>query len=199
MKFRKQILKHAILAIFVTGIFLKINVDKFSRVFYNQLYPTKTVGIVRKENNMILSTKGRYGLKAVFELSLNYGLGPVSLKTISKKYEISESYLEQLFAKLRKDGYIDTVRGPLGGYFLAKDPKEITVGMILRTLEGDITTSECLNKEVCSREAICATRVIFEKIENSINNVIDNITLADMYEERKNINMEETNGEKDLP
>ncbi len=140
---------------------------------------------------MILSTKGRYGLKAIFELSVNYGLGPVSLKKISEKYDISESYLEQLFAKLKKDGYIDTIRGPQGGYMLAKKPEEITVGMVLRTLEGDIKTSDCINNEVCSRESICATRVIFEKIENSINNVIDNITLADMYEEQKNILTEE--------
>ncbi len=150
---------------------------------------------------MILSTKGRYGLKAIFELALNYGSGPVSLKKIAEKYEISESYLEQLFAKLKKSGYIDTIRGPQGGYFLANKPDEITVGMILRTLEGDITTSECISKEVCSRESICATRVIFEKIENSINNVIDNITLADMCEERKtNLTnlMEEKNGQETL-
>ncbi len=83
------------------------------------------------------------------------------------------------------------MRGPQGGYFLAKNPNEITVGMILRTLEGDITTSECINKEVCSRESICATRVILEKIEKSINNVIDNITLADMQAEQKNILTEE--------
>ncbi len=140
---------------------------------------------------MILSTKGRYGLKAVFELALNYGLGPVSLKRISDKYDISESYLEQLFAKLKKNGYIDTVRGPQGGYFLAKEPGEITVGMILRTLEGDITTSECVNREVCSRESVCATRVILEKIEKSINDVIDNITLADMQKEQENILTEE--------
>jgi len=140
---------------------------------------------------MILSTKGRYGLKAIFELSLNYGLGPVSLKRISEKYNISENYLEQLFAKLKKKGYIKTVRGAQGGYLLAKDPKDITVGMILRTLEGEITTSECLGKEVCSRESICATRSIFGKIEKSINDVIDNITLADMYEDHKNIITEE--------
>lgn len=140
---------------------------------------------------MILSTKGRYGLKAVFELSLNYGEGPVSLKKISEKYNISVNYLEQLFAKLKKKGYIETVRGAHGGYLLAKEPKEITVGMILRTLEGDITASDCLAKEVCGRESICATRGIFEKIENSINNVIDNITLADMYEEHKIIMAEE--------
>jgi Rrf2 family protein len=147
---------------------------------------------------MILSTKGRYGLKAVFELSKNYGLGPVSLKKISEKYNISESYLEQLFAKLKKCGYIDTVRGPQGGYLLAHSPETITVGMILRTLEGEITTSDCVNNEVCSRESICATRVIFEKIEKSINDVIDNITLADMYEEQKNILTEEKNEQKAL-
>ncbi len=140
---------------------------------------------------MILSTKGRYGLKAIFELSLNYGLGPVSLKKISEKYDISESYLEQLFSKLRKDGYIETVRGPQGGYMLAKQPGEITVGMILRTLEGDITTSECITKEICSREPVCVTRVVLEKIENSIKDVIDNITLADMHEEKKHILTEE--------
>jgi Rrf2 family protein len=140
---------------------------------------------------MILSTKGRYGLKAVFELSLNYGLGPVSLKKISDKYNISENYLEQLFSKLKKKGYIVTVRGAQGGYLLAKDPSELTVGMILRTLEGEMTTSDCLGKEICSREAICATRGIFEKIEKSINDVIDNITLADMYEDHRNINTEE--------
>ncbi|HHZ03172.1 MAG TPA: Rrf2 family transcriptional regulator [Tissierellia bacterium] len=146
---------------------------------------------------MILSTKGRYGLKAVFELSMNYGLGPVSLKKISSKYDMSESYLEQLFAILRKKGYIETVRGPQGGYLLAKDPKEITVGMILRALEGDITTSECISKEVCSREAVCATRVIFEKIENSINHVIDNITLADMKTEKYNL-LEENNEQESI-
>lgn len=147
---------------------------------------------------MILSTKGRYGLKAIFELSMNYGLGPISLRKISEKYDISDSYLEQLFAMLKKAGYIDTVRGPHGGYLLARPPEEITVGMVLRTLEGEITTSECVNKEVCSRESICATRNIFEKIENSINDVIDNITLADMYKEQKTILTEEKNEQENI-
>lgn len=140
---------------------------------------------------MMLSTKGRYGLKAAFELAVNYGAGPVSLKKISEKYDISENYLEQLFAKLKKKGYIETVRGAQGGYMLALKPDDVTVGMILRALEGDITPSECLNGDVCSREAVCATRVIWEKIEKSINDVIDNITLADMFEEQKAIESRE--------
>ncbi len=131
---------------------------------------------------MILSTKGRYGLKAAFELALSYGDGPVPLKRICDKYEISENYLEQLFGKLKRAGYIKSTRGVQGGYSLAKEPKDITVGMILRALEGEITASNCVSKETCSREAICATRTIWEKIESSINNVIDNISLFDMIE-----------------
>lgn len=134
---------------------------------------------------MILSTKGRYGLKAAFELALSYGDGPVPLKRICDKYDISENYLEQLFSKLKKSGYINTTRGVNGGYSLAKEPKDITVGMILRALEGEITASNCVSKESCSREAICATRTIWEKIESSINNVIDNISLLDMVEDKE--------------
>lgn len=133
---------------------------------------------------MILSTKGRYGLKAAFELALSYGDGPVPLKRICDKYEISENYLEQLFGKLKRAGYIKSTRGVQGGYSLAKEPKDITVGMILRALEGEITASNCVSKETCSREAICATRTIWEKIESSINNVIDNISLFDMIEDK---------------
>ncbi len=140
---------------------------------------------------MILSTKGRYGLKAIFELALSYGEGPVSLKKICDKYQISENYLEQLFGKLKRAGHIESTRGAQGGYSLARNPKDITVGMILRTLEGEITASDCINKEICSRESICATRTIWEKIETSINNVIDNISLFDMIEEHKKITMEE--------
>lgn len=136
---------------------------------------------------MILSTKGRYGLKAIFELAVNYGEGPVSLKKISEKYGISENYLEQILAKLKKKGFIKTIRGAQGGYLLSKLPEEITVGMILRALEGEMTPSECLSGDVCSRESECATRLVWEKIENGINDVIDNITLADMYNENKKI------------
>lgn len=142
---------------------------------------------------MILSTKGRYGLKAAFELALNYGKGPISLKSISNKYDISENYLEQLLAKLKKSGYINTVRGVNGGYMLSREPVDITVGMVLRSLEGDITTSDCISKATCSRESVCATRVIFEKIEKSINAVIDNTSLEDMVNQHSEVMQEVCN------
>ncbi len=143
---------------------------------------------------MLLSTKGRYGLKATFELALNYGNGPLSLKIISRKYNISENYLEQLLSKLRKKGYIKTVRGVNGGYLLALEPSEITVGMILRALEGEMSPSDCLSSELCSRESVCATRVVFEKIEKSINDVIDSTYMIDMVNQHREVMKEHTKG-----
>lgn len=136
---------------------------------------------------MLLSTKSRYGLKASMELAFLYGQGPINLKTISQKYDIPKGYLEQLLAKLKKSGYVKTTRGKLGGYYLAKSPEEITVGMILRTLEGNITSSDCLSNENCGKENTCTTRAIFEEIEKSINNIIDNTTLEDMIKKKDQI------------
>lgn len=147
---------------------------------------------------MILSTRGRYGLKATFELALNYGKGPISLNTISSKYNISENYLEQLMSKLKKKGYIKTVRGANGGYMLSQDPSNISVGMILRTLEGDITPSDCLTNEICARESICASRIVFEKIEKSISDVIDHTSLLDMVQDYSKVMQEDTNGQKNI-
>ena len=145
---------------------------------------------------MLLSTKGRYGLKASLELAFFYGDGPINLKSISEKYKIPESYLEQLLSKLKKSGYIETIRGKQGGYLLAKEPKDITVGMILRALEGDITSSDCLKNENCGAENTCVTRIIFEDIEKSINKIIDNTTLYDMVKKRNEISKEARQWEK---
>ena len=83
---------------------------------------------------MKLSTKGRYGLKAMFELSINQNAGPIPLKYIAKRQNISEQYLEQIFSALKKSGLVKSVRGAQGGYLLAKDPSDITVGNILTVL-----------------------------------------------------------------
>ncbi len=167
---------------------MEINVDKYTRVYYTHLKSSNSLGI--RGDCLLLSTKGRYGLKATFELAKNYGQGPVSLKIISQMYNISENYLEQLLSKLKKKGYIKTVRGVNGGYLLAIDPSEITVGMILRALEGELSPSDCLSSDLCSRESICATRVVFERIEKSINDVIDKTYLSDMVSQHTKV-MEE--------
>ncbi len=131
---------------------------------------------------MILSTKGRYGLKMMYEFALNYGKGPMSLKEVSQKQQLSETYLEQIIAHLRKAGLVTSIRGAQGGYELSKKPEDITVGEVIKILEGPLAPSDCVldDEPDCSRADYCVTRVIWEKIMDSINNVIDSITLNDM-------------------
>jgi len=131
---------------------------------------------------MILSTKGRYGLKMMYEFALNYGKGPMSLKEVALKRQLSETYLEQLIAHLKKADLVISIRGAQGGYELKRKPSEITVGEIIRVLEGPLAPSECVmdDEPECSNAEYCVTRLIWEKIMDSINNVIDSITLNDM-------------------
>ncbi len=136
---------------------------------------------------MKLSTRGRYGLKAIFELSSHYGEGPVPLNEIASKQNLSESYLEQLFSVLRREGVITSVRGAQGGYMISRDPEEITVGQVLRSLEGDMAPSDCIlegDEIACPREDECVTKIVWIKIKESIDNVIDSITLKDMLDDQ---------------
>lgn len=131
---------------------------------------------------MKLSTKGRYGLMAMFELALEYGNGPIPLRSIAEKQGLSDNYLEQLFSVLRRDQLINSVRGAQGGYMLSRPPKEITAGDILRSLEGEIVPADCTsdNPKECAKEDTCATKLVLVKIKSSIDEVIDSITLQDM-------------------
>ncbi|NLI66756.1 MAG: Rrf2 family transcriptional regulator [Tissierellia bacterium] len=135
---------------------------------------------------MRLSTRGRYGLMAMFQLALEYGKGPIPLKNVANEQGLSESYLEQLFSTLRKDGLINSVRGAQGGYMLALEPSEITVGQVLRSLEGDLSPADCVGNDSasdCSKEYGCATKLVLMEIKNSIDQVIDSISLKNMVDE----------------
>lgn len=135
---------------------------------------------------MKLSTRGHYGLKAMFDLALHYGQGPIPLKNVAERQELSEHYLEQLIAGLRKAGLVKSVRGAQGGYTLAKEPKDIKVGDIVRVLEGPVAPVDCVNEvdpSCCSRFDLCITKNVWEKVRDSINEVLDSITLADMVED----------------
>ncbi|RBP45533.1 RrF2 family transcriptional regulator [Garciella nitratireducens] len=137
---------------------------------------------------MKLSTKGRYGVTAMFDLAVRYGQGPISIKEISDRQGISEPYLEQLFSSLRKSGLVTSIRGAQGGYILARHPKDITVGEVIRVLEGPIAPTDCVLEEdpvLCKKSDICVTREIWAEIRDSISKVIDNITLLDMVEKYK--------------
>lgn len=161
-------------------------------VYYDILNLDKTYRFsLNWGGKMKLSTKGRYGVKAMFELALNFQGNTVSIKEISEKINVSEYYLEQLFSSLRKAGLIKSIRGAQGGYMLAKHPETITVADIFNVLEGPIEISDCVieDESSCSKMDYCATRLLWIKISDSINQVTHSISLQDMlndYNEMKN-------------
>lgn len=114
------------------------------------------------------------------DLAINQGETPVSIKSISQRQNISEYYLEQLFAPLRRAEIIKSIRGAQGGYVLNKDAREITVLEIMNILEGPIEVSECLDTDSCDNIDLCATRTVWKKIKHSIDSVMASITLQDI-------------------
>lgn len=143
---------------------------------------------------MRLSTKGRYGVQAMLDLALNAGDQHIALKTVAERQGISEHYLEQLIATLRKAGLVRSVRGAQGGYSLAQDPSEITVGDILRALEGSLAPVDCVDDDdpkLCADHNVCVTRAVWTKIRDSINEVVDSITLRDLVEDYKKLSGKE--------
>lgn len=135
---------------------------------------------------MKLSTKGRYGLRALIDLAQNSGETPVSITSISTRQEISERYLEQLMSMLKKAGLVESVRGAGGGYVLAKDMKEISVGDVLRALEGSLEPVECAGLEPdggCRASDSCVTKYVWQRINESINRTVDEIMLDQLVSE----------------
>lgn len=140
---------------------------------------------------MRLSIKAEYGLRAMFELARRYGQGPIPLRIIAEEQEISENYLEQLIAVLRRSGLVESVRGPQGGYFLAFPPGDIKVGDVIRVVEGPIAPMDCVSESIqkahCRRAGTCASQVIWEKVRDSINEVLDGYYLSDMVREAERL------------
>ena len=138
---------------------------------------------------MKLSTKGRYGLRAVLDIALHSEEEAVALSTIADRQSISISYLEQLIAKLKKAGIVSSTRGAKGGYILAKDPSMISVGEILRALEGNLDPVDCAEivggESTCNASDICVTKYVWKRISDSINNAVDNLMLSELVEESK--------------
>ncbi len=137
---------------------------------------------------MKLSTKGQYGLRALLEIAIYQNEGPVTLNNIAARQDISEGYLEQLMMPLKRAGIVKSVRGAQGGYLLSKNPKEVTVGEVIRVLEGPIAPVACVdeeNPEECVRASFCVTRIVWEKVRDSISGVLDSFSLEDLVQESK--------------
>ncbi len=136
---------------------------------------------------MKISTKGRYAVRVMLDLAVHNTGEYIKVKSIAERQEISEKYLEQIIAVLNKAGYVRSVRGAQGGYRLAKEPSEYTVGMILRLTEGDLAPVACLATEEneCDRCDTCETLAVWKQLQEAINNVVDNVTIADLLEKQQ--------------
>ena len=127
---------------------------------------------------MKLSTRGQYGARAMLELALRYGKGPVLLKEIADSQEIPASYLENLMASLRAAGLVATLRGMHGGYYLAKPPAEINLGQIISALEGSVAPVECVDDpKFCRRADACVAKDVWSEVKLAIENVLESISL----------------------
>lgn len=133
---------------------------------------------------MKISTKGRYALRMMIDLAENNTGIPVSLKDVARRQEISDKYLEQIISILNKAGYVKSVRGAQGGYLLKRRPEEYTVGMILRLTEGSLAPVACIEDDeiVCEKQDACVTSIVWKKINDAVNEVVDNITLQDLVD-----------------
>lgn len=133
---------------------------------------------------MKISTKGRYALRLMLDLALHDTGSAVSIKSIATRQEISEKYLEQIISLLTRAGFVSSTRGARGGYRLTRPLKDYTVGMILRLTEGSLAPVACVEEgsALCERESSCATRFVWDKLREAIDNVIDGITLEDLLQ-----------------
>ena len=130
---------------------------------------------------MRISTKGRYGTRAMVDIGDNYGKGPVSLRKLTDRQCISMKYMEQIIPLLKGSGLIRSTRGARGGYVLAKAPDEISLHDIVRALEGSSSLVDCLDDDtLCDRTDECETYEVWYHVQKAIDRILDSTTLADL-------------------
>ena len=134
---------------------------------------------------MRLTTKGRFAVTAMLDLALNDGGGPVTLAGISRRQIISLSYLEQLFGKLRRQRLVDSVRGPGGGYTLARKPSEITVAEIIRAVDESLDATQCGGRENCREDQRCMTHELWSTLNDKMYEYLNSVSLADLVASQK--------------
>lgn len=133
---------------------------------------------------MKISTKGRYGLRVMLDLARHGRDRRIPLREISERQNITVKYLEQIITPLVRAGYIESYRGNLGGYMLKVPPQEVTLGDVLRTMEGSLAPVACLedNAESCPRQDSCETLIIWREFSNMVEEYFDGITVADLMD-----------------
>ncbi len=135
---------------------------------------------------MKMSTRGRYGTRALLDLALRYGEGPILVKDVAKREEISQHYLERLFLQLMAAGFVNSTRGAKGGFTLAKAPAQIRLSEVIEVLEGSPALVQCVDDpEVCARSRTCVTRDVWADIKTAMTGVLEAITLQDLVERQR--------------
>lgn len=137
---------------------------------------------------MKVSTKGRYGLRAMVDLAIHSSDGQVALNAIAQRQEISANYLEQVFSTLRKAGLVKSIKGAQGGYLMAMRPSQMTVGMILRALEGNLSVVDRSENTGPDRSIQnCIQKMVWDVMTETVNNMVDQVTLEDLVNEYKTL------------
>jgi len=135
---------------------------------------------------MKLSTRTRYGIRAIIELAAHYGAGPLQIRAIAERQDISVKYLEQLMAMLKAAGFVRSVRGAKGGYLLDRPPEQIKVSEVFNALEGPVVTVECVeNQNYCARIADCIARQLWIEVQEAVEAVLEAVTLQDLVDKAK--------------
>ena len=144
---------------------------------------------------MKITFKGDYAMKIILDLSLFYGKGLAQIKDISKRQDIPEKFLEQIITTLKGANYVKTIRGPKGGVLLAKEPAKITLGEIIRLMDGPTSPVACVSRTgyaKCDFERKCAFKDVFCQVRDRINEIVDNTTFADMVEKTRQLEHKES-------
>ena len=145
---------------------------------------------------MNISTRGRYGLRALLEIARTRREGPVNIRDISRKQKMSVTYLEQILHRLKKAGLIESVRGAKGGYLLAKKEDKITVREIIDVLDGPLSFSYCdfpkLREKSCTGPETCVSRILWKKVEDNLSEMLSSVTLADLRKEARSLKVKNT-------
>lgn len=135
---------------------------------------------------MKLSTRARYGTRALLELALHQGEGPVLLKDIARRQQISLQYLEHLVTPLIAGGIVRSTRGAKGGVSLTRPPSEIRLGEVIHLLEGSVAPVDCVNNPgICLRSELCVTRDVWDDLRKAMDSVLESTTLQDLVERQK--------------
>ena len=150
-----------------------------------QAFMINSMNLVAFRRRMKLSTKARYGTRALLNIACRQGKGPVLLKDVALQEQIPEQYLEQVMAPLRIAGLLKTLRGTGGGFVLGKSPSEVNLNDVVQILEGSLSLVDCVEKpEACPRSGCCVARDLWQEMGNAMKGVLESITLQDLIDRR---------------